>query len=271
MLKATVLIDNIAEEPLQAEWGLSIYIEYNDKKILLDAGASDLFLSNAKTLEVDLNQVDYAVLSHAHFDHADGMDAFFSCNLNANLYLREDCKENCFSYKDGEYKYIGIRKGILDDFKDRIVYVRGDYQLSKGVWLIPHKTEGLHELGRRNHQYVCVNGTYIHDDYHHEQSLVFETDKGLVVFNSCCHGGVENIIREIEISFPGKKIHALIGGFHLYRCKEEDVFHLADQIKGTDLQVLYTGHCTGKEAYDVLKSELKDKIQPLETGLQIQI
>lgn len=41
-LKATVLIDNIAEPPLLCEWGLSICIEYRGRKILLDTGKSGI-------------------------------------------------------------------------------------------------------------------------------------------------------------------------------------------------------------------------------------
>ena len=43
-MKATVLVDNISCNELAGEWGLSIYIEYRDKKILLDTGTSELFL-----------------------------------------------------------------------------------------------------------------------------------------------------------------------------------------------------------------------------------
>lgn len=43
-MKLTVLIDNITkDEKLLSEWGLSVYIEYKDRKILLDTGASDAF------------------------------------------------------------------------------------------------------------------------------------------------------------------------------------------------------------------------------------
>ena len=36
-MKATVLLDNIGTEELAGDWGLSFYIEYAGKKILLDA------------------------------------------------------------------------------------------------------------------------------------------------------------------------------------------------------------------------------------------
>ena len=54
-MKATVIVDNISDNSINGEWGLSIYIEYEDKKILLDAGASSLFVENASKL----NQVEF--------------------------------------------------------------------------------------------------------------------------------------------------------------------------------------------------------------------
>ena len=69
-MKATVLSDNIPAENLGCEWGLSIFIEYHGKHILLDAGASGLFLKNADVLGLNMKDVDFGVLSHAHYDHA---------------------------------------------------------------------------------------------------------------------------------------------------------------------------------------------------------
>ena len=71
-MKATVLVDNIGTEDLAGEWGLSFFIEFRGKKVLLDAGADGLFAENAGKLGISLNEADYAVLSHAHYDHADG-------------------------------------------------------------------------------------------------------------------------------------------------------------------------------------------------------
>ena len=55
-MKVTVLIENTAPEgsDLAFEPGLSLYIEYNGKKILLDAGISGDFAANAEKLGVDL-------------------------------------------------------------------------------------------------------------------------------------------------------------------------------------------------------------------------
>ena len=72
-MRATVLVDNLEHNGLKGEWGLSIYIEYRDKKILLDTGASGLFAENAQKTGVSLEKVDYGVLTHAHYDHSDGI------------------------------------------------------------------------------------------------------------------------------------------------------------------------------------------------------
>ena len=137
-LNMTVLIDNIATEPLCCEWGLSIFIEADEKKILLDTGASELFVSNAKLLNISLEDVDFAVLSHAHYDHADGMPAFFSYNSKAEFLLSSKSHENCYGMEDGKLKYVGIQPGIMEQYAERIKYVDGVLKISDGIWIIPH-------------------------------------------------------------------------------------------------------------------------------------
>ena len=122
-MRATVLVDNLAAQGLEAEWGLSFYIEYQNQTILLDAGASDLFAHNADVLGLDLNKVSFGVLSHAHWDHANGMDTFFARNRDAVFYLRETCGETCYDKLEDGWQYEGIRKGLLTEFAPRLRYV----------------------------------------------------------------------------------------------------------------------------------------------------
>ncbi len=65
-MRISVLTDNIEYKDFLAEWGLSILIEYGDKKILLDTGETGLFAENAAKMWLDLSEVDCSVLSHAH-------------------------------------------------------------------------------------------------------------------------------------------------------------------------------------------------------------
>lgn len=263
-----VLIDNRTKSDLVSEWGLSFYIEYEGHHILLDTGASGEFAENAKKLGVDLAQIEYGVLSHAHYDHADGMPEFFAKNKTASFYLRKGTAENCYGKRQWLWrKYNGIRPGTLAGYADRIRYVEGDYELLKGVSLIPHKTPGLEKIAKKVDLFVKEHGKMFPDDFAHEQSLVFDTPKGLVIFNSCSHGGADHIINEVSATFPEKEICAYIGGLHLYKSPESDVRALAKRIKDTGIEKVITGHCTGEEAFAVLKEELGEIVEQMYTGM----
>ena len=84
----TILSDNNGTEWLPGEWGLSILIEYGGHVILLDAGASGLLMQNADRLGKDLSRVDIAVLSHAHYDHADGFVPLLRAYPALKVYIR---------------------------------------------------------------------------------------------------------------------------------------------------------------------------------------
>lgn len=270
-MRATVVVDNIAKKGLAGEWGLCIDIEYEGKHLLLDAGSSGLFLKNAEKLGIDLSNVEYAVLSHAHYDHANGMENFFQVNEKAKFYLRDGCAENCYMKRWIIRQYIGLPRTILEKFQDRIVFADGDYTLFPGVSLLPHKTKGLAEVGRKNHMYIRSKNGWKPDDFSHEQSLVFETESGLVIFNSCSHAGADHIIDEVANTYPGKKIKALIGGFHIYNQSEQAVRELARRVKATGVEEIYTGHCTGKKQFAVLENELGAMVHQLYSGLVIEL
>lgn len=269
-MKATVLVDNLGVENMDGEWGLSIYIEYNGKNILLDAGASSLFVENASKLGVDLASVDFAVLSHAHYDHGNGMEDFFHANKKAQFFVRSACQENCYKLEGGEYKYIGIPEGILAAYPERITMAEGRVELAEGIILLPHTTAGLSNIGEREQMYLKEECCYRPDDFAHEQSLVFATPKGLVVFNSCSHGGADNIVREVEEAFPGQKVYGLIGGFHLFNKTEAEVRAFAQRLQENGVQHIVTGHCTGEAAYEMLAEALGDKLEQLRVGLVME-
>ena len=263
----SVVIDNKACNGLKGEWGLSIVVDYKGKKILVDAGASDLFIDNMAKLNIDIRDIDYAMLSHAHFDHATGIPAFFKKNDKAKFYIRETTKDNCYAKRLFFYKYIGIPKRMMDEYADRIEVVSGDYELMDGVYLLPHKTANLENIGKKEKMYLKTDNGYVFDNFAHEQSLVVDTDKGLVIINSCSHGGAVNIINEVKNTFKDKHIYGIIGGFHLYNKKDAEVLEVAECIKNTGIEFVCTGHCTEERAYNILKGVLKDKLIQLHSGL----
>lgn len=281
-MKVTVLIENTAPEgsDLAFEPGLALYIEYEGKKILLDAGISGDFAINAEKLGVDLSGVDYCVLSHGHFDHAQGLPAFFARNEEVPVLHRPGAGEGYYSTAGEPYRFIGIREDIWKGYPHRFREVEGIYPLWDGVWLLPDGETDPEFQGRAaDLAYKRGEGDYIPDDFRHEQSLVFETDRGLVVFNSCSHSGIVNIVRNIPGMLPGKKVYAVVGGFHMFgkntpngmNCSEEYVYRVTDALKAEGVEQVYTGHCTGLVALPLILDRFGRGSHALTTGLTFEL
>ena len=275
-MQITVMIENTGKEGMCAEHGLSLYIEYNGGRYLLDTGATSAFLANADKLGIPLDQVDMAFLSHSHYDHSGGFEGFFQRNSKAKVYLQEKAKEACYKITDDERSYIGIPKHLLAAYPERFCFLEKDFQAARGVWVLPHTTKGLEQRGKRAHMYREREGNFSTDDFAHEQSLVFETEKGLIVLNSCSHGGIVNIVREAEEAL-GRKVYAVVGGFHLMGTDgiqtmaftEEEVIGLGRDLLALGVEEIYTGHCTGAPAYEILAENFKGHVHDLAAGTRI--
>lgn len=285
-MEIQILMDNVEGRSvsgvrLRPEWGFAAFIEFNGKKILLDSGASAKFASNASAMGIDLSKVDCGVLSHAHFDHSNGLAKFFELNRSALFYMQSAVQENCYHAAKllKFFKlnvYIGIRRGWLNRYKDRIKFVDGDAEILPKVFLVSHKdcvlnAEGRAAIGQAIGQFVKEHGTFRPDSYDHEQSLVFETLKGLFIMNSCCHGGADNIVKEVQTVFPGKQIYAILGGFHLYKTSKEKVCEFAERLRDLNVQKIYTGHCTGKGAFETLREILGERVEQMSCGMKIEV
>jgi len=275
-----VLIENNAGEGLCAEHGLCLYVEYNNKSYLIDSGASDLFATNAGKMGVNLDKVDKAFLSHAHYDHSSGYPRFFEQNGHARVYLQMAAKNRQYFKIAGPIKkYIGIPEGMLSKYADRFEYIDGAAKIDEGIYIVPHSQEGILERAKHTHMCIVEDGKTRYDDFKHEQTVVFEEEDGLVCFNSCSHSGVDIAISEVLKAFPNKKIKAYIGGFHMMgitgaaSCSysKEEVQSIANQlIKLTDARFL-SGHCTGSIAFDWLKDILGNRLEAFQSGKVIEV
>ena len=101
-MQISVLTDNSAGSFTMAEHGLSYLIQYNGQRILFDTGQSDMFIKNAKTMNVSLENIDMIVLSHGHFDHGNGLEYLSRMSLL--------CHPGCFvkRYRKQDHTYIGL-------------------------------------------------------------------------------------------------------------------------------------------------------------------
>lgn len=278
-MKMTVLIENTSAPYLKCEHGLSILIENNCKKYLLDAGGSSAFLDNAKVLGLSLDDVDACILSHGHYDHSGGFLEYLSKNKRVSVYAMESVCSSYYSVSGGMHE-ISIPKQVVNAHFDRFCLIKGFHVLTDGVFLIPHSSKNLDLIGRKAGLFKKCGGEYFPDDFSHELSLVFDTDNGLIIFNSCSHAGIINIINEVKAALPGRKIHAFIGGLHMEgkegvrrfcTFSEAEIKDMADILEKTGLKFLYTGHCTGEEGFKLLKKHLGEKMIRLTSGLQAEI
>lgn len=309
-MRATVLVGNEAQGLCESEWGLSILIEHREHATLLDAGASGLFAENARKLGVDLAAVNVAALSHAHYDHSDGFDAFFQVNGAAKLFVAASARENCYDTEDGKLCYIGVSRGLFARHAHRIEYVSLPAEIAPDVWALLHTTPNLAEKGARAGMFTTEEcapekpvtkrsttdepldesptaeestsersaaenpdpATLRPDDFSHEQSIVVKLDEGLAVFSSCSHCGPDVVMTEVHQFMPDQPIRALIGGFHLYDTPDEEVRALAGRMKNEGIELAYTGHCTGERAFKILQEELgEDVIKATKSGLRIEL
>ena len=131
-MRVVTLIENTAGCPeLVCEHGLSFYIETGKHRILFDAGQTDAFAQNAEKLNVDLGSVDFAVLSHGHYDHGGGLQKFLQINQTAPVYLRRDA---FLLHQNGQGKNIGLDPQL--QASDRLVFTGG--RLTARFFLIVH-------------------------------------------------------------------------------------------------------------------------------------
>ncbi|MCD8300349.1 MAG: MBL fold metallo-hydrolase [Clostridiales bacterium] len=106
-MRITVLIENTSEGCLTCEHGLSLWIEYRGKKILLDSGQSEAFYGNAALLGISFDDMDAFVLSHGHYDHSGGFAAIFRNDPSAKVYAQRTALDHHYTSKGGMHE-IGI-------------------------------------------------------------------------------------------------------------------------------------------------------------------
>ena len=276
-MKITVLVENTGPSELIIEHGLSLYIEFNDKKYLLDAGPSDSFFKNAHALSIDLDRVDKAVLSHGHYDHGDGFMVFLNQYKDKVVYGAKNIFDDYYSGSGGSVHYIGL-SSKLKQMKNRFNTILKDTKIDEKIYLILDDVSNTKEIGVQKKLYKKVDDVLQPDNFDHELSLVFDTPKGLVICNSCSHAGLESIVDNKKKRL-NKPVYAYVGGLHMKSTKnhietssftEEQIQNLCIFIE-KNIQYVLTGHCTGNVSYDLLKKYLKDRIDFLTTGKTIEI
>jgi 7,8-dihydropterin-6-yl-methyl-4-(beta-D-ribofuranosyl)aminobenzene 5'-phosphate synthase len=195
-----------------------------------------------------------------------------------------------------------VPKNVYPAYKDNFVLLEGSTKLDDGIYIVAHnntdnningnndisknienvdKSNDYAKIGERGKLYKKLDDRYVPDDFGHELSLVFDTEKGLVIFNSCSHVGVINIINEIKEYFGNeKKIRAFVGGLHMKgkngneeicTFSENEIQEMVKCLEDNHVEKLYTGHCTGVVGYVLIKKYMGDSVEYISTGKEVDL
>ena len=274
MIIKTLAENTSISETYGSEHGLSLYIETQDKKVLFDVGASELFLENAKKMDVNISDVDFLVISHGHYDHGGGLKAFLEENDTAEVYLHRQAFEKHFALREnGDLQSIGLEESLKRD--RRTILTSHRFFISRGIWVFSNILQREPLPTSNNGLLSEQNGHWVDDNFAHEQNLVIEEDGKTLLLTGCAHNGIVNILKQFY-ALTGHMPNYVIGGFHLnnHGKKQNENPDVVDKIGEfllkTNVQY-YTCHCTGIESYKRLKALMGDYIDYLSTGSKIEI
>lgn len=259
-MRIVTLLENTSfHRELPCEHGLSLYIECGNKRILFDAGQTELFAQNAHTLGVDLKSVDLAILSHGHYDHCGGMLRFLKENTAAPVYIHSHVFEPHFNARG---KDIGVDPALAGC--PRLIRVDRPTKLGEGMTLYPASSLPCPYPVDPYGLEAEIDGVRLPEDFRHEQYLLVEHAGRRILFSGCSHKGILNIVDHFRPDI-------LIGGFHLSKQEDPKVLTRIAEILAQYPTVYYTGHCTGQMQYTHMKQILGSRLQTLSTGTVLTV
>ncbi len=234
-LTLTVVYNNVPfNQDLKTAWGKAVFIKGMEKSILFDTGGDgSILLFNMKKLKIDPTEIDIVFLSHIHYDHVGGLDAFLRENNEALICLPSSFPDNF--------------KNKVKNKSVKLSSIKEAEEICENVW-------STGELG-----------TSIK-----EQSLVLNTPKGLVVITGCAHPGIVEIVKFVKNYFK-KNIYMVLGGFHLISLSESEIIEIINELKKLRVKKIAPSHCSGEKAIELFKEAWGEGFVESGCGAEIRI
>lgn len=272
-LKIMILVDDIAGEGISREHGFSLWIEAGARRILFDTGQGATLPENVERLGIDIDQTEFLVLSHGHYDHGGGLQYTISRAGNLHLYCHPDAVIPRFAIRGKTVKSIGISEKLLEAVNSlapqNVHWLSSNEEISDGIWVtgfIPRKTN-----------YEDVGGPFYldkagmkEDPINDDMAAWIHTDKGLIICVGCSHAGLINTINHICELSRESRIRAIIGGFHLIEASEQRLGMTIEALQSMKPEMLVPCHCTGERATGLFREALGERTMPGFAGMTLE-
>ena len=284
---------------LHNEWGLALALESrkgsDTLNLLLDFGyTTGALTNNMEILGVDSSKVQGLILSHGHFDHYGGLVGYLQKNrdkLPADLTLYAGGEDNfCETKIVGATPGQFAEGGVLD--RRELAKLKVKVVLCDESTIIGGHAFTTGAIQRRSFERVLPNslvdyamkdglgcnipaaaagaqGKPVQNEHLNEHATCFNLkDRGLVVISSCGHAGIINSVRQaVEVSGVNK-VHAILGGFHLFPADEDYLRRAAAELKTLNADVVIPFHCSGPGLIAVLREQMPDRLVTSTTGTE---
>ncbi len=241
--------------------------------LLFDTGQGLTLLHNARRMNKDLSLVSQVVLSHGHYDHTGGLKPLLEECGPKQVYAHPSVFNPRFRVKgNGECYPIS-----LPSRREELEAAGASFNLSKEFRTI---APGIHltgEVPRITAYEVGDQGLYCDcagqnpDNTPDDQSLVLETEKGLVLILGCCHSGVINTVEHVAVMTGRRDVYAVLGGTHLGFCGEEQIGKTITALRAQGIKKLAVSHCTGFAASARLSREMPKEFQVAMVGYTLEV
>lgn len=282
-MEIVTLIENLVYKAgLKAEHGLSFLIKTENCKILFDVGQTGIVLENAKSMDENLRDVDFIILSHGHYDHTGGLEKVLEINKTAKIIMKKEALQQKYSNSNGNMRPIGFKlRYKYKEYPNEFLFLEKDYMLNENIKIIT-EIKGYTDFEKIGQNlFVKDHDDYVMDKFQDELFLTIENDEKLNIITGCSHNGIINILKSAIDKTKMKNINLLLGGMHLSNIKineksicdknNEKMEKTIEELKKINIDKIYTNHCTGIDGFMKLKNSIKNKVFYSYTGTKIII
>ncbi len=265
-MRITIICENtVGRRVGLGEHGFSAFIEMNEKKYLFDTGAGHSVVKNSLELDKDLRTVNKIFLSHGHFDHTGGLPEVLKLTGKVDVHAHPSVfLDRIHLIKENEKeirKFVGLpyKKKYLESLGAHFIFNTNFIEVEKGIFLtgeVPRKTsfEKADPL-----LFADIDGEIRQDVFSDDQSLILDSERGLILILGCAHSGMINIINYVTERTGKDKFYAIVGGTHLDFLTPEQLEESIKTLKRIKIEKIGVCHCTGMRAAFRLQQEFGDR------------